>query len=107
MQNEVGTIYLLHFSAPFKHAKHYMGWTTNLEQRLKAHGTGNGSRLVEVITEAGLSFELVRTWEGTRNDERKLKNGKRGPRLCPICTAKEVIDEVATELREEAASGAT
>ena len=82
-----GTIYLLHFSKPYKHARHYLGFTFNLSARLEAHSKGTGARLLEVITLAGIAFELARTWQGTRNDERKIKNQKNTPRLCPMCRA--------------------
>jgi predicted GIY-YIG superfamily endonuclease len=82
-----GTIYLLHFSEPYKHARHYVGFTTNLEQRLDEHSKGHGARLLQVIIEAGLTFSLTRTWQGTRKDERRIKNRKEAPRLCPICKA--------------------
>lgn len=31
------------------------------------------------------SFRVARTWRGDRNFERRLKNRKNAPRLCPIC----------------------
>ncbi|MBI3653680.1 MAG: endonuclease [Acidobacteria bacterium] len=80
-----GTIYLLHFSQAFKHARHYVGFTTDLQSRLDAHSNGTGARLLEVITQAGLSFKLARIWHGTRQTERRLKNRKATPRLCPLC----------------------
>ncbi len=79
------TVYLLHFARPFKHAKHYMGFAEDLNARLERHRTGNGSRLMEVITKAGIDFELARTWPGDRTLERKLKKRKDATRLCPIC----------------------
>jgi predicted GIY-YIG superfamily endonuclease len=82
-----GTIYLLHLSEPYKHAKHYLGYTTNIEQRLDEHRKGQGARLLQVIIEVGLTFTLARTWQGTRKDERRIKNRKEAPRLCPICKA--------------------
>jgi predicted GIY-YIG superfamily endonuclease len=84
-----GTVYLLHFSEPYRHAKHYVGYTTNLSARLEAHSKGNGARLLEVITQAGLSFQLARTWQGTRKTERALKNQKNAPRFCPVCKSKD------------------
>ena len=27
-------VYLLHFAAPYKHARHYVGWTQDLRARL-------------------------------------------------------------------------
>jgi predicted GIY-YIG superfamily endonuclease len=37
-------IYLLHFERSYRHARHYLGWTENLEQRLAQHRAGRGSR---------------------------------------------------------------
>lgn len=81
----MNTVYLLHFDSPYKHARHYLGYTENLEQRLEAHRNGSGARLIQVITENGIGFELARTWEGDRNFERELKNKKHTARLCPKC----------------------
>jgi len=83
----MGTIYLLHFSQKLCHAGHYLGYTENLEERLETHRKGKGARLLQVITEQGISFELVRTWEGDRKLERKLKKQKKATKLCPICSA--------------------
>jgi len=80
-----GVVYLIHFNEPLSHARHYMGFTTNLPERLHAHETGNGSRLMEVISEKGITWQLVRTWAGGRGLERKLKAQKHGPRFCPLC----------------------
>jgi len=80
-----GTIYLLHFERPYEHARHYLGFTFNLDQRLEAHRNGRGARLIEVITEAGIGFLVVRTWRGERALERTLKRRKNSPGLCPIC----------------------
>ena len=88
MEMEIGTVYLLHFDSAFKHARHYLGWTGNLENRLQQHRDGQGARLMEVVRDAGIGFELARTWTGTRRDERRLHNWKASPRLCPICQAR-------------------
>jgi predicted GIY-YIG superfamily endonuclease len=85
---QVGTIYLLHFSEPYKHARHYLGFSEDLTMRFDAHSKGQGARLMQVIIEAGLSFELARTWQGSHKDERRIKNRKEAPRLCPICREK-------------------
>jgi len=82
----LSTVYLLHFSRPYHHAKHYLGIAEDLEAQLEEHRSGNGARLMEVVTEAGIGFVLARTWENQdRKVERKLKNRKEAPRLCPIC----------------------
>jgi predicted GIY-YIG superfamily endonuclease len=82
-----GTIYLIHFDTPYKHARHYTGWTTDLDARLQAHREGRGSRLMEVITKAGITWRLARTWPGGRDRERAIKNRHEAPRLCPECSA--------------------
>jgi len=83
---ETGTIYLLHFSAPFSHACHYLGWGRgDAAKRIAAHVAGRGSALTRAVTAAGISLKLVRTWKGTRSDERALKNRKNAKGLCPIC----------------------
>ena len=81
------TVYLLHFSQPFHHARHYLGSTDDLDNRLQEHRTGQGARLTQVIHNAGISFILARTWEGGRDLERKLKRWHKSPDLCPICKA--------------------
>jgi predicted GIY-YIG superfamily endonuclease len=79
------TVYLLHFDAPYQHARHYVGFTDNLENRLAEHRKGNGARLIQVITGVGIGFVLARTWQGDRNFERQLKKRRCAPRYCPIC----------------------
>lgn len=79
------TVYLLHFDQPYKHARHYLGWATDLESRLDQHVRGHGARLMQVITEAGIGFTVARTWPGDRALERQLKRRKETPDLCPVC----------------------
>lgn len=85
----MGTIYLIHFESPYRHARHYLGYTDDLVARLDRHLAGNGGRLLQVVRAAGISYRVVRTWEGERNLERKLKRRKGSPRLCPICRGEE------------------
>jgi predicted GIY-YIG superfamily endonuclease len=80
-----GIIYLLHFARPYKRAKHYMGFTTDLTRRLARHARGDGARLMAAVVGAGIAFELARQWPGDRNTERALKRQKDAPMLCPIC----------------------
>ena len=82
-------VYLLHFEKPYRHARHYLGYAADLEVRLAQHRAGRGARLLEVITEAGISFTLARTWEGDRTMERRLKNRHASPRLCPLCRSED------------------
>ena len=78
-------VYLLHFDTPLKHARHYLGFADNVDERLERHRAGNGSRLMAVIAEAGITWQLVRTWTGDRKFERLLKSRRNAPKLCPIC----------------------
>lgn len=81
-----GIVYLVHFSRPYHHARHYLGWTQNLDERLVAHSLGRGAKLLAAVSLAGINFEVVRIWEDkTRHFERKLKKQKNGPRFCPVC----------------------
>jgi predicted GIY-YIG superfamily endonuclease len=81
-----GICYLIHFDRRYQHAGHYLGWTPDLEARLEAHRTGRGARLMEVVTDAGITWHVSRTWPGGRSLERALKGRKEAPRLCPDCT---------------------
>lgn len=87
LTNVPGIIYLLHFSRPFKHARHYLGWAGEgrLEQRLEHHKRGTGAVLLRHVAAAGITWELARTWEGDRFRERSLKAQGGRSRMCPIC----------------------
>lgn len=83
------TVYLLHFEkpiAPGRHScQHYLGSADDLDARLRKHAQQPDARLLQVAKERGIGFEVVRTWTGDRQLERKLKQRKAGPELCPIC----------------------
>jgi predicted GIY-YIG superfamily endonuclease len=95
-QNVIGTIYLLHFSRPFKHAKHYLGWAENLDARLAEHEKGRGANLLAVIQAEGITWTVARTWEGDRYRERQLKQRGKS-RCCPICKAQEEVSTVVSK----------
>jgi predicted GIY-YIG superfamily endonuclease len=78
-------VYLVHFDRSYKHARHYIGFSTAPAERLAVHKNGNGARLLEVVSEAGIDYQIVRTWGGDRHRERRLKNQKNAKRLCPLC----------------------
>lgn len=80
-----GVVYLLHFERPYAHAAHYTGWSTNLTARLAEHEAGHGARLLAVVREAGIGWQLARTWPGTRDTERALKRQGGAARRCPLC----------------------
>ncbi|MCI0390329.1 MAG: endonuclease [Acidobacteria bacterium] len=83
---KTGVCYLIHFDQAYKQARHYMGFTDDLEARLERHRAGNGARLMEVITAAGITWRVARTWQGDRKLERRLKRRKSAPTFCPICS---------------------
>lgn len=95
-KNILGTIYLLHFSRPYKHAKHYLGWTSNLEERLSEHAKGRGARLLEVVAAEGITWRLARTWEGDRYRERAFKQRGKA-KNCPICRARKKVNTMVTK----------
>ena len=87
----MGVVYLIHFDEPYKHARHYMGYTRNggLDQRIAMHRKGYGARLLEVVNSAGIGWQVARTWENaTRGDERRMKGRGLAP-LCPLCKTTE------------------
>lgn len=84
-------IYLIHFGEAFHHARHYIGSTDDLAERLKRHAAGQGARLMQVITDAGISWAVARTWEGDRKLERRLKRRKNAPNICPLCAGREAL----------------
>jgi predicted GIY-YIG superfamily endonuclease len=81
----MGTVYLIHFARAYRHARHYLGYADDLDARIKQHRAGRGSRLLQVINQAGIGWDVVRTWEGDRSLERRLKGWHTGVALCPIC----------------------
>lgn len=84
-------VYLLHFNEPYKHARHYLGSTCNLDGRLLLHKHGTGARLTQVVREAGITWEVSRLWlcedeASARALEHRLKRAHgHGPALCAIC----------------------
>ena len=83
-----GTVYLLHFDRPYKHARQVQQWTDDLAARLARHARGDGARLLAVAYAAGIRWQLARTWTGTRTRERQLKRCGGASRHCPLCGIK-------------------
>lgn len=82
-------VYLLHFAQPLHHARHYVGYCNggeSLEARIERHRRGDGAKLVRAAVEAGIEFEVARTWPcAGREFERWLKRQKNTRRYCPVC----------------------
>ena len=82
----MGLIYLLHFERSYHHARHYLGYTDDLDARVAAHRAGRGSPLVAAAVRDGIEFRVAATWPGDRTEERRLHRYRNSPRrLCPIC----------------------
>jgi hypothetical protein len=108
----VGVVYLLHFDRPIGDlanprgfASHYTGWTLDLPARLVDHAAGRGARLMQVVGELGIGWQLARIWTGTRTRERSLKQSGGAARRCPVCqlttlglTPPRPVDPLAFEL---------
>lgn len=93
------TVYLLHLTPPYKHARHYCGWTGRpLEERLRDHHSfqgrdqgGKGSSLLAAQTRVGGGWVVARTWTfrspgEARAYERRIKHSA-GTKYCPLCRA--------------------
>jgi hypothetical protein len=90
-------VYLICFDAPYFHARHYVGYSDNVAERLAVHldvhlcerhgfhdeAWHKGSPLVCAATRAGIGVRLVCVWpDQDRTFERKLHH-RHGSRLCP------------------------
>jgi predicted GIY-YIG superfamily endonuclease len=83
-----GTVYLLHFDQPYKHARHYVGWTRNVRRRLAEHMAGRGVPLTIAARGAGITLVLARMWPGGPDRERQIKRQGGHARHCPLCGVK-------------------
>lgn len=93
----MGTVFLLHFEGPVnpdRPARHYLEYTARrVSDRLADHHraavTGNLGKSVPIVFAAmsrGVFFEVARVWpNATKSDERRLRDLRNNPRLCPIC----------------------
>lgn len=84
--NVPGTLYIGHIEPRLAHAGHYIGWTERaVDTRWSEHITGKGSPLVAAAVANGSQVTWHNIGVGTRYDERKLHNRKRGADVCPTC----------------------
>ena len=103
MKNVPGTVYLIHFDEPYRHAKHYLGWAKDLQARLDHHANGSGANLMRVIKEAGISWSLARTWEGSKYRGRQLKKQGGRSRMCPVCKSEKANSKQEEDMPGKAA----
>lgn len=89
-----GVVYTLHFDPPYPSnapegaqvARHYTGWTRDLDARLAEHEAGEGARLTQVQRAAGGTWRLASAEAGTRDLEAQRKE-RGATRRCSICRA--------------------
>ena len=60
-------------------------WTRDVKRRLAEHGAGRGARLLAVVQEAGIGWQLARMWPGGPARERQIKAQGGHARQCPLC----------------------
>ena len=60
-------------------------WARNVKRRLAEHAAGRGARLLAVVREAGIGWQLARLWPGSRARERQIKRQGGHTRHCPLC----------------------
>lgn len=86
---EPGEVYLLCLSGTLggdRHrAKHYLGWSNDLENRLREHRTGKGSKFTQAACRRGLTIRVAEVWTGTRHLEKSIKRSRNLKRFCPLC----------------------
>jgi hypothetical protein len=73
------------FSNALTNSRQIQHWTLDLPTRLVDHAAGRGARLMEVVGELGIGWQLARIWTGTRTREHSLKRSGGAARRCPVC----------------------
>jgi hypothetical protein len=88
-----GHLYIFHFNAPLGNlanpraqARHYCGFTDDLDARIAKQLAGKGAKLVAAALAKGLIFELYH-WPATLAVEKLVKRRKETAVFCPACCA--------------------
>lgn len=96
-RNKLGDVYLICFNEYYKHSKHYLGWTTELERRIQQHrditvenldktSKDRGAVLMAYVNSAGIQWKVARIWQGVELEfELKLKREGHSKKYCPLC----------------------
>ncbi len=82
----IGFVYILELATPLGNDRHrarfYIGWTAgSVEDRLKEHRSGRGAAFTRAANERGIPYDVVATFPGGRDLERRLKRQKNTPRI--------------------------
>lgn len=84
-------LYLLHLEPRYRHAGHYLGWSTDIAARVHEHNAAGAkaSPLIRAALAAGCRITLTRVWLGQgRTRERQLKRQGGLGQVCPVCKAR-------------------
>lgn len=84
----MAAVYVIHLDPPYRHARHYIGWTDgeDVAERLGTHQRGRGSPLLRAAVAAGSRLDIAHVFVGAdRHFERKLKNRKDVRSWCRCC----------------------
>ena len=72
-------VYILHFDKPISPAhttQHYVGFTHDIDKRIRQHRKGQGSRLCAVAKERAIKFILAELLIGGKDLEKAIKRQK-------------------------------
>lgn len=87
-------VYIIHFSKPVAHARHYIGTTKVYRSRIEAHRKGRGAKILKRANELGIEWRVVVKLLGGRKLERKLKSRHDTASLCPVCKKRRATAKV-------------
>lgn len=83
------SVYLLHIDPPYKHARHYIGWSKAYRpnERINQHllDTAKANPLIKAAIAAGCLVSVAHIWHqrADRKFERQLKNLERHTEVLP------------------------
>jgi predicted GIY-YIG superfamily endonuclease len=80
-----GIVYLVHAARALHGSRHYLGFTTNVRERVARHKAGRGTPLLGEMTRKGISWRVVRTWRGKDGYFEQQLKAKGAASLCPVC----------------------
>lgn len=82
------TVYVLHIDPPYRHARHYIGFTPDAtaDRRIAEHLAGTGSPLIRAARAAGCTIQVAEVFAGApRLFERNLKRRRDTASWCHLC----------------------
>jgi hypothetical protein len=90
---EVGYIVIFHFDPPFKHAKHCLDWTRDVNARIRDHykRTTRGPRVLHAALEGGSKLKVGKVRAGTKSQMLALRKSGNSTKLCKLCKQERVM----------------